>query len=193
MIYTPKIEKAIQAASLLHKDQVRKGKQRYPYTTHLFSVMMILSEYTDDEDVLVAGLLHDSLEDTAYTADELEQDFGSRVRNIVEGVTEDQLRDDKKIDWATRKKEYALGLEDALEGSLYVSAVDKIHNFTSILDVYKNDFEEFKKDFESADRIHLHEAIVEVIERRLGKEHPLVERLQKVFAEYKSFLESVYN
>ena len=60
---TPKIQKAINTATTLHKDQKRKGGE-YPYAVHLFSVAWILKDYTEDEDVIVASLLHDVLEVT---------------------------------------------------------------------------------------------------------------------------------
>ena len=78
-MYTYKIEQAIKAAALLHQDQLRKGVVPLPYISHLMAVMLILRDYTDDEDTLVAALLHDTLEDTDYTPEELETDFGKTV------------------------------------------------------------------------------------------------------------------
>lgn len=193
MLYTPKIEKAIQTAALLHKDQVRKGGPHYPYITHLFSVAIILSEYTTNEDIIIAGMLHDTLEDTDYTPEKLEKDFGSRVLSIVNGVTEQKTRNGVKIAWEERKREYVRRLESAPEESLYVSAADKIHNFDSTLDIYKNNEKEFKKDFVLQDRIRFYGAVVDIITKRLGDKHSLVVRLQEVFNDYKVFLEKVYS
>lgn len=193
MIYTPKIEEAIQTAAILHKNQVRKGSEGYPYITHPFSVAVILSEYTNDEDIIIAGLLHDTLEDTDYTADELEKSFGLRVQSIVLGVTEQKSKDGVKIDWVKRKRKYILGLENCREESLYVSAADKIHNFNSILNSYSGDEEAFKKNFEPQDRIRFYGAIVEIITKRLGKSSAIVKRLQEVFDNYKAFLERINN
>ena len=192
MIHTPQIEKAIHKTSILHRKQTRKGEDELPYITHLFSVFIILAKYTQDEDILIAGLLHDTIEDTPYTEDELEKDFGPRIREIVEGVTEKEEKDGRKLDWVERKEEYVRGLEAGPEGSLYVSAADKIHNFTSIIEAYKDKEEEFKKDFKQVDRIRSYEAVVNVIVKRLGKEHQLAKHLQEVFNNYKVFLESIY-
>ena len=68
------LEQAIKKASLLHAHQKRKSGHNVPYVTHLFSVGALLSTYADREDVIVAGLLHDTLEDTPYTAEELEEE-----------------------------------------------------------------------------------------------------------------------
>ena len=191
MIHTPKIERAIHKAAVLHRHQIRKGKDELPYITHLFSVFVILAEYTEDEDILIAGLLHDTLEDTDYTLEGLERDFGKKVRDIVLGVTEQKTENGVKIDWVERKRGYLQGLENAPEESLYVSAADKIHNFRSILDEYQKNLEKFQKDFNLVDRIKLHGAIVAVISLRLGADTPLVEKLQSTYDEYKSFLEQV--
>jgi len=192
MIHTPKLERAIHRASLLHRKQVRKGEDELPYITHLFSVFIILAKYTNDEDILISGLLHDTLEDTPYTAEELEKDFGPRIRSIVEGVSEQKTKDGIAIDWEDRKRGYVQVLETGPEESLYVSAADKIHNFQSTIDAYQNNKERYKKDFVSKDRILFYGSVVEVIVRRLGKEHQLALRLQEVFDKYKAFLESVY-
>ena len=61
MIYNAQIERAIKKAATLHRAQNRKGEDDLPYVTHLFSVAVILSQYTSDEDVIVAGLLHDTI------------------------------------------------------------------------------------------------------------------------------------
>lgn len=172
---------------------MRKGEDELPYITHLFSVFVILTKYTKDEDVLISGLLHDTLEDTPYTAEELERDFGPRVRSIVEGVSEQKTKDGIVIEWEDRKRGYVQGLETGPEESLYVSAADKIHNFQSTLDSYKDNKEGYKKDFVSKDRVLFYGSVVEVIARRLGDNHPLSVRLQEMFNSYKDFLKSVYN
>lgn len=146
MKLTPKIEKAIQKASLLHQNQLRKG-QPFPYLSHLFSVAIILFEFTNDEDIIVAGILHDTLEDTSYTADELEKDFGLKVKEIVLGVSEEKTRDGVKIDWLERKQKYLERLKNDSFGSLMVCAADKIHNLMSLMNDYKIRGEEIWQNF----------------------------------------------
>ena len=72
MIYSYRVEQAIRAAAVLHNGQVRKGVSPYPFITHLVAVAFLLSDYSNDEDTVIAGLLHDTLEDTDYTPEELE-------------------------------------------------------------------------------------------------------------------------
>ena len=82
-MYSYKVEQAIRAATILHQDQLRMGSVPLPYISHLMAVVLILSDYTNDEDTIVAALLHDTLEDTDYTLDELREDFGGPVAELV--------------------------------------------------------------------------------------------------------------
>lgn len=193
MTHTDRIEKAIKKAAKLHHHQTRKGPDQFPYVTHLVSVFAILTQYTDDEDTLIAGLLHDTIEDTDYTPLELERDFGPRVREIVEGVTEPKEKDGEKLPWIERKKAYIEGLRQAPKESLLVSGADKIHNFSSVLDEYEGKAELFRNDFEQESREEYYGAAVKVIAEGLGREHPLVRRLQETFDRYQKFLHRAYN
>ena len=91
MEITPKIQKAINMASQLHIGQTRKGGPDLPFIVHPFSVAWILANYTDNEDIIVAGLLHDVLEDVrGYKFDNLKNDFGEKIAKIVKEVSEDK-------------------------------------------------------------------------------------------------------
>jgi GTP pyrophosphokinase len=77
-IFTGRVERAIALAIRAHEGQSRKDGQ-LPYVVHPVTVALILSRYTGDEDTIIAGLLHDVLEDTLVTADEIERAFGEKV------------------------------------------------------------------------------------------------------------------
>lgn len=79
------IEKAYQLAAEAHKDQYRKSGE--PYIIHPLSVAIILAELQLDKESIVAGILHDVVEDTVYTEDEIAREFGEDVATIVDGVT----------------------------------------------------------------------------------------------------------
>ncbi len=79
------IEKAYQTADELHRGQVRKSGE--PYIIHPLSVAIILADLEMDKETIAAGLLHDVLEDTAMTNEEMEKQFGSEVTLLVDGVT----------------------------------------------------------------------------------------------------------
>ncbi|NLZ58281.1 MAG: bifunctional (p)ppGpp synthetase/guanosine-3',5'-bis(diphosphate) 3'-pyrophosphohydrolase [Corynebacterium sp.] len=132
MTLTPRLRKAINTASVAHRDHVRKGSG-IPYVTHLFSVMYLLASVTDDEDVLIAGLLHDTLEDVPehYSATQLEQDFGPRVLSLVRDLT----KDDSLPRWKDRADSYLEHLEHGAHAdAVLISVADKTHNLMSTLD-----------------------------------------------------------
>ncbi len=79
------IEKAYQAASIAHKDQKRKSGE--PYIIHPLCVAIILADLELDKESIVAALLHDAVEDTWMTLDEIDKEFGSEVALLVDGVT----------------------------------------------------------------------------------------------------------
>lgn len=79
------IEKAYKVASEAHKDQKRKSGE--PYIIHPLCVAIILADLELDKETIVAGLLHDAVEDTWMTYEEVEKEFGSEVALLVDGVT----------------------------------------------------------------------------------------------------------
>jgi (p)ppGpp synthase/HD superfamily hydrolase len=146
-MYTYKVEQAIKAAALLHQEQLRKGLVQLPYVTHLMAVMLIVRDYTEEETTLVAALLHDTLEDTDYTKEELEADFGPEVTELVLTLTEPQQTLENKIPWLEVKKTYARQLRKGKEEAVLIAAADKAHNFRSIVEEYYEDHNRFIQDF----------------------------------------------
>ncbi|QQR65193.1 bifunctional (p)ppGpp synthetase/guanosine-3',5'-bis(diphosphate) 3'-pyrophosphohydrolase [Candidatus Kaiserbacteria bacterium] len=191
MAYSYAIEQAIKAASVLHKDQVRKGSVPYPYVTHLFAVATIVADYTTDEDTIVAALLHDTLEDTDYTEKELEDDFGGAVRDIVVALTEPPVSDYDRKNIFFQKKEYLKQIKDASERALIVVAADKIHNMRSIVEEYFDDHSSFLSHFGThiEDRLMVYQEISNVLNRRLKNQ--ILSEFNSVFTEYKNFLHDV--
>ena len=117
------LNRAIQEAAVAHGAQKRKGTD-IPYTTHPFMVAMILSEAGYTEDQVVAGVLHDTLEDTGLTADYIENLFGKNVAGIVVGCTEP----DRSLPWEDRKQHTINYLKTAPSEIRAVSCADKLHN-----------------------------------------------------------------
>jgi len=139
MKLTPRIQKAIKRASILHLGQKRKSDGS-PYISHPYSVAFILAHYTDDEDLVVAGLLHDVLEDVdGYDRKDMEKEFGEKVARLVADVSEDvSLKKEKgeKASWVERKTGYLEHLKVASDDSLMLSCADKIHNLSSLIGEY---------------------------------------------------------
>ncbi len=191
MAYSYAIEQAIRAASVLHKDQVRKGQVPYPYMTHLYAVALIVSDYTDDDDTIVAALLHDTLEDTDYEEKELEDDFGGGVRDIVVSLTEPKRKSNERTEVELQKKAYLKQLKEASEKSLIVVAADKIHNMRSVVEEYYDNHTGFIADFGSAlnDRVMLYQEISNILNRNL--KNAILAEFNSVFTEYKNFIHDV--
>ena len=83
-----KIHDAIIFATLKHQNQKRKGTE-IPYIVHPMEVMQILTENGCSKNVIVAGILHDTLEDTDTRPEEIEKRFGKAIRAIVQTECED--------------------------------------------------------------------------------------------------------
>jgi (p)ppGpp synthase/HD superfamily hydrolase len=138
--YSDRINHALAFAAKHHDQQVRKGT-RLPYLTHPANVAIILTRYGCDETTVVAGILHDVVEDCVskdYTREMLEQriasKFGSDVLDAVLAVTHRVHDDDGEPFTAEeRKQDYLDRLPGANERALWVCAADKLHNANSIL------------------------------------------------------------
>lgn len=138
--YSDKINHALAFAAKHHDRQVRKGT-KLPYLTHPANVAVILTRYDRDEDSIVAGILHDVVEDCVregYTQETLDrrigEKFGESVLQTVLQVTHRKLDDDgAELSSAQRKEDYLERLSDAEESALWICAADKIHNARSLL------------------------------------------------------------
>lgn len=188
-MYSYKVEQAIRAACILHQDQLRMGTLPLPYISHLIAVSLILSDYTEDEDTVVAAFLHDTLEDTDYTEEELREDFGGPVAEIVLTLTEPKL-DSKgnKLPWLEKKKQYAKQLKAGSDKALMIAAADKAHNFRTMVEEYTDDHSRFIQDFgpQTADRMEAYQDIANVINSRLKSD--IVHEFNHTFTEFKKFL-----
>lgn len=190
-MYTYKVEQAIKAAALLHQDHMRMGSIPIPYVTHLMSVLFIVRDYTSDEDTLVAALLHDTLEDTDYTLDELREDFGDKVAEYVEILTEPKFDGEVKLPWIETKKGYARQLRRGPIEAVTIAAGDKAHNFRSIVEEYFDDHNRYLQDFgpNIEDRLEAYQTIANAINSRL--QDGIVHEFNHTFQEYKNFLFNV--
>ncbi len=121
------IREAAEFASKAHDGCVRKGTN-IPYITHPFETAVIVSELTDDEEVISAALLHDVIEDAGTTKEELEELFGPRVASLVASASEDKSRP-----WYERKKSRIDALKDASLDDKMICFADKLSNLRSTL------------------------------------------------------------
>ena len=132
----PRFLQAFLFAAEKHAGQVRKASTT-PYIAHLMGVASLTLEFGGDEDMAIAALLHDVVEDCggAPMLKEVKKRFGSRVAKIVDGCTDSDI--EPKPPWRERKENYLRHLKDADAETRLVSAADKLNNVRSILSDYR--------------------------------------------------------
>jgi len=130
-----RFEQALLFASRKHAKQQRKGTG-VPYISHLLSVAGLVLEAGGDEDLAIAALLHDVVEDCggAKMLREVRRRFGKRVAHVVDGCTDTDL--DPKPPWRQRKEDYLSHLRTADADTRLVSVADKLHNVRTIATDY---------------------------------------------------------
>jgi (p)ppGpp synthase/HD superfamily hydrolase len=133
-VLTDRFDRALLYATHVHGGEVRKGTST-PYVAHLLAVAATVLEYGGDEDLAIAALLHDSVEDQGGKA-RLEDVRCERVARVVEGCSDslaDTAKGERKAHWKVRKEAYLAHLRTADEDILRVSLCDKVHNARAIL------------------------------------------------------------
>ncbi len=122
--------RALDFAARQHINQRRKGERAEPYVNHLTEVAVLLAETTNGSDValVAAGLLHDTIEDTATTRDDLAAQFGETVASVVMEVT-----DDKSLPKAARKQLQIDHAPTLTARAKQVKLADKISNLRALV------------------------------------------------------------
>lgn len=132
---------AIQA----HKGQIRKGEPDKPMIFHPMGVGVLLEQYGFDSHVVAAGYLHDVVEDTKYTIEDIREEFGEDIAELVMGASEP----DKSLSWEERKKHTIEEIKKLPLRSKAVICADKIHNLEDLMMNFiksgKRDFSAFKR------------------------------------------------
>ena len=128
--------RAFVFAAEKHKGQTRKASS-IPYIAHLMGVASLVLEGGGDEDLAIAALLHDVVEDCggAPMLKEVRRRFGARVAKMVDGCTDAYT--DPKPAWRERKEKYIVRLRKEDKDTRLVSAADKLNNVRSIISDYR--------------------------------------------------------
>ena len=173
-----KIEYAIYFATKAHTGQKRK-QEDIDMIFHPFTVGMTLQRNGCDEDIVAAGILHDVVEDTQYTFEDIEKIFGKEIRNYVYDASEP----DKSLPWKERKEHTIEWIKKAPLGSTLIVASDKISNLEEALknikkygqdDVLARNPEEQKWYY-----VNVYKSCIE----NLDKNHPIFKRYENVLKE----------
>jgi GTP pyrophosphokinase len=130
-----RFDHALLFASQIHREQDRK-KSGIPYISHLLGVTSIVLDYGGDEEMGIAALLHDAVEDHGGRPmlKVIEQLFGARVAKMVDGCTDSYAEDPKKKEsWERRKFRYLRRVRHEDAETRFVSAADKLYNVRAVL------------------------------------------------------------
>ena len=147
--YSDAINHALAFAAKHHDRQVRKGT-KLPYLTHPANVALILARYDQDEETIIAGILHDVIEDCVVeglSREVLKERIGSKFGDaVLEAVLSVTFRkhDDEGVELSSdeRREDYLVRLANAKPRALWVCAADKIHNAGTLLTDLRRTVEE---------------------------------------------------
>lgn len=172
---------AIEFASIAHKNQFRKGTN-IPYISHPFAVGMMLQKENYAEEVVIGGILHDVIEDTAVTLEEISLLFGERVSTLVSGCTEKN----KKWSWEERKRDAIQKVKTADKETCFIICADKLHNLLSIQeDLKKNGAEVWSRFNRGREKQKwYYESVMENLEEQIGEEN--------IFKQLKTVINDVF-
>lgn len=145
-------EKAVRFALRAHRGQKRK-RDSSPYIIHPLEVATIAATMTDDDDVLSAAVLHDTVEDTAVTAEDILRSFGKRVAYLVAMETENKRESERPEDtWLIRKEESLQELRESGDrGAKIVWLSDKLANMRSFARIKRAEGGNIWKSFHNSD------------------------------------------
>lgn len=167
------LEEAIIYATVMHQGKVRKFGDT-PYILHPLEVAQILSTITDDKEVIAAGILHDIVEDTDGTLEEIEKRFGKRVAFIVSSESENKYPDEKKENtWKRRKEESLVTLKNSTDiGVKMLWLADKLANIRSLAGMYSELGDDMWKRFHQSnpdEQNWYYRSVAELVELSLNK------------------------
>ena len=141
-----KVRKAYEFADILHKGQYRQSGE--PYITHPLNVALILAKMNADTDTLCAALLHDTLEDTSATKDDIKYFFNSEVANLVDGVTKIS-----KMNFSSKEEQNLANTRKIITSItndvriIIIKLADRLHNMRTL--EYKSKFKQKENAIET--------------------------------------------
>jgi len=181
--YSPILDQALALAASAHRTQERKGSG-VPYIAHPAHVAIILLKHGFPEEAVVAGVLHDIVEDTVVTPAQVEAQFGSAVANLVDQVSEQKQAGGVKLPWLTRKQELLSRLGRATILAAAVKSADALHNCQSLLVDLQAHGEQVWGNFRStpSEQLWFFQTLAAVLRSALGG-HPISDELDDAVAQ----------
>lgn len=146
------LDKAIVFAVKAHADTERRGKG-FPYVVHPLEAMEIVATMTSDQELLAAAALHDTIEDTDVTIDDLRREFGDRVASMVEAESDKFVEGvSEEASWRDRKQAAIDRIAAAPYDAKIVAMGDKLSNMRAIWRDYQQKGDELWKIFHAKDK-----------------------------------------
>lgn len=178
-LHSPVVEHAVRLAAVAHKSQKRKSSG-IPYIAHPLSVCLILMKAGfQEESILAAAVLHDVVEDTELTIEELADLFSADVVQYVKEMTEEkETHKGEKRSWRDRKQDHIQVMQQATLGARAIELADKLHNLEAMLfDLQTEDRHEFWGHFGASPEeiVQYYHSMIEAA----GQSDPQLESLVK--------------
>ena len=181
--FSPRYDAALTFAARAHRNQVRKGTD-IPYIAHAVHVSILLIRYGFDEDLAIAGLLHDVVEDCDVPIERVAAEFGENVARLVAAVSEQKAVDGVELPWEQRKEHKLAHLHTGGPDVAALKAADALHNARSILadvrQIGSAVWGRFKRGPDQT--LWYYRAILEGVREKLGA-HPIGEELAAAIGE----------
>lgn len=173
------LNRAIEFAAQAHRDQNYASGEDIPQIAHPYFVALTLLRHGFPTDVVCAGVLHDVVEDTPYTLDDIEKRFGEKVREYVEGVTFDQ-----SLAWEERQRLAAERMQQASREVRAIKTADILHHLVLFTDrVARGKRVEEIVAHTTQKTLWKYDLLLRVIEKHL--QHPLVDEAWEEYAKLK--------
>ena len=167
-----RLEEAVIFATKMHDGQKRKITG-LPYILHPMETAVVVSTMTDDEDIIIAALLHDVIEDTQATAEDVKNMFGERVLSIVESETENKRSNlPAESTWKIRKEEALDKLRHSNKEMKMMWLADKVSNLRSMANEYMKIGDKIFDAFHQKDKAEhewYYRMILQIVKDDLGE------------------------
>jgi (p)ppGpp synthase/HD superfamily hydrolase len=184
---SPLVRAALEKARTAHAGQVRNGSGGMPYVEHPIAVAALLEEQGYGEEVLAAALLHDVVEDSGTSLDEIREEFGESVAGMVGALTDDEALDS----YRERKAEHRERVAAADGEALAIYAADKLTNVRTLRAAYEAEGDAVRKEFKVP--IELKTEVWEAdrdLLREKAPELPFLDELDEELSRFRARLEA---
>jgi (p)ppGpp synthase/HD superfamily hydrolase len=184
---SPLVRSALEKARADHAGQTRNGSGGMPYIEHPVRVAALLDERGYGEEVLAAALLHDVIEDSETSLDELRELFGGEVAGLVGALT-----DDESIEpYRERKAEHRERVAAATSGAHAIYGADKLTNVKTLRAAYEDEGDAVREEFKVPVELktEIWEADLALL-REKAPEVPFLDELEEELSRFRAYLEA---